>query len=250
MLDSEGRVPPGQLILRLKSSVASGVSTLSPAHEGEMVNEHEETSAMTPKQADRGDKDLPANVWQAQVGGDDETIDEFVRERVSPFSGYDEAEELIYGDAVHEESEDFRDAEDKGPSTKAASPPPVSPSQISPTALSNVDKDVNELAIEIYEAEYITLEAWESALTQFGEVMNAVSDAEGTANFAGVLKKYIEDQLLANIAKQSKVVSAAKGVLDALVKENLRAEQGARRGTASRLHCSVRTSDYPEEGRP
>ncbi|ABA58649.1 hypothetical protein Noc_2189 [Nitrosococcus oceani ATCC 19707] len=112
---------------------------------------------------------------------------------------------------------------------KYDAPPPVSPSQVSPTALANVDKNPSELAMEIYEAEYMMLEAWESALMQFGEVLKSASDAEGSAKFASVLKNYIEKQLLNTLAKRSKVVGHVEGILDALAAENARAEKARER---------------------
>jgi hypothetical protein len=119
---------------------------------------------------------------------------------------------------------------------KAASPPPVSPSQVS--AIPNADKEPKYLAVGIFEAEYMTVEAWQWALNEFGVIMNAVSDAEGTVNFAGVLKKHITDKLLDTIAGAAPpgVVAATKtvtGFLDALVAENQRAEQ-AREGAQLR----------------
>ena len=105
------------------------------------------------------------------------------------------------------------------------SPMRLSPSLTSPNALPNADKNIGELAIEIYEAEYIALEAWGSALRQFGEVLKTVSDAEGIADFGGVLRKYLEDKLLDTVVDQSKVASAAKGLLDALASESARASQ-------------------------
>jgi hypothetical protein len=119
-----------------------------------------------------------------------------------------------------------------------ARPSPTSPFQTYPIA--NTEKTVDELAVEIYEAEYLRLEALESALYQFGEVMTAVSDAEGTAQFGSALKKYIDNTLLDALVKYSPVpthvkeaTSIAWGALDTLATESARAAQ-AREGAQLR----------------
>ncbi len=115
-----------------------------------------------------------------------------------------------------------------GPNTwgklKRAMRAPVSPSQVKSLDVQKADLDPRHLAIGIYENGYIMLEAWESALTQFYVVLESVSDAEGVADFAGTMKRYIKEQLIGTIVKGSKVVSLAKGLMDKLVKENLRAD--------------------------
>lgn len=131
---------------------------------------------------------------------------------------------------------------------KAASPPPVSPSQV--TSIPNAHKEPKYLAIGIFDAEYMTLDAWQWALNEFSVILNAESDAEGTANFAGVLTKHIRDKLLDTIAGAAPpgVVAATKtvtGLFDALVAENQRAEQ-AREGAQLRdfiVRFSRRLSD-------
>lgn len=111
---------------------------------------------------------------------------------------------------------------------KAASPQPVSPSQVS--AIPNADKEPRHLAVGIFEAEYMTVDAWQTALNEFGVIMNSVSDAEGTVDFASVLKKHLKDKLLDTIAGMAppgvtSVTKSVTGLLDALVTEGQRAEQ-------------------------
>lgn len=71
----------------------------------------------------------------------------------------------------------------------------------------------------------MTLGAWRSALDQFGEVMKTVSDKEGTADFAGVIQKHIENKLLASLAAVAAPVSLAVALMDGLVAENKRAKE-------------------------
>ena len=112
-------------------------------------------------------------------------------------------------------------------------------------------------AIGIYEAELITLEAWRSSLDQFGEVMKAVSDKEGTADFSTVLQKHIENKLLANLAAVASPVSFLVGLMDGLVAENKRAKEARdaarlrdfifqfqRSLTDARVKLSLKKDDY------
>ena len=193
--------------------------------------------------------------WRNRESEGTSIIPAKVPEKLTPSDlgalGREELKVLEVSESEVAEAQAWLESEAQG----AKASPPVSPSWVS--AIPNKDKDPMTLAIGIYEAELITLEAWRSSLDQFGEVMKAVSDKEGTADFSTVLQKHIENKLLANLAAVASPVSFLVGLMDGLVAENKRAKEARdaarlrdfifqfqRSLTDARVKLSLKKDDY------
>ncbi|WP_109301492.1 hypothetical protein [Aquimarina sp. AU474] len=79
----------------------------------------------------------------------------------------------------------------------------TSPTQIPTHGVDNSLKNISELSLDIYEAKYDMLKAWEASLKQFYIVMKSASDAEVSTNFAQTIQNFIKGSLIATFAAKT-----------------------------------------------
>jgi hypothetical protein len=109
----------------------------------------------------------------------------------------------------------------------------VKPAEVAPVA--SDEKSAAEMAQDIMGTQLAILEGWATALDNFDKVMTSDSDAAGKANFQNVLYSFLEDKVVGELFKRSKL----PGVGDAFALMN-KMDGELKRAQAAKDSASLR----------
>ena len=118
----------------------------------------------------------------------------------------------------------------------------VLPAQVQP--VETVEKSATEMAQDIMNTQLAILEGWATALDNFDKVMTSQSDKAGETKFKSVLYSFLEDKVVGEVFKRSKLpgVGDAFALMNKMEAELKRASEAKASATLRDFYVTYRTT--------